>query len=117
MTAPVADTHAPHDAHAPHADHAHHVEESFFKKYFFSTDHKIIGFQYLFTGMAMALIGGFTVYVFRMQQAFPGLDVPGWGRVSAHDYNSLVTTHGSVMMIRAPMIPWPMPQISVHWMS
>ena len=106
MTSTVADPHAPsHDAHghAPHGDHGHHVEESFFKKYFFSTDHKIIGFQYLFTGMAMALIGGFTVYVFRMQQAFPGMDVPGWGRVSAHDYNSLVTTHGSVMIFWVAM--------------
>jgi cytochrome c oxidase subunit 1 len=100
MTAPATDTHAPHDAHAPHP---HHEEEGFIKKYFFSTDHKIIGFQYLFTGMAMALIGGFTVYVFRMQQAFPGLDVPGWGRVSAHDYNSLVTTHGSVMIFWVAM--------------
>ncbi len=98
MTAPTAEAHA-----EPHGDHAHHVEESFFKKYFFSTDHKIIGFQYLFTGMAMALIGGFTVYVFRMQQAFPGMDVPGWGRVSAHDYNSLVTTHGSVMIFWVAM--------------
>ena len=103
MTSPVADPHAPAHDHAPHGDHGHHVEESFFKKYFFSTDHKIIGFQYLFTGMAMALIGGFTVYVFRMQQAFPGLSVPGWGRVSAHDYNSLVTTHGSVMIFWVAM--------------
>ena len=100
MTAPVTDA----TAHAPHADHPpHHAKESFFKKYLFSTDHKIIGFQYLFTGMAMALIGGFTVYVFRMQQAFPGLAVPGWGRVSAHDYNSLVTTHGSVMIFWVAM--------------
>ena len=82
---------------------AHHAEESFFRKYLFSTDHKVIGFQYLFTGMAMALIGGFTVYVFRMQLAFPGLSVPGWGRVSAHDYNSLVTTHGSVMIFWVAM--------------
>jgi cytochrome c oxidase subunit 1 len=85
-----------------HEAHGHH-EEGFFKKYFWSTDHKIIGFQYLFTGMFMALIGGFTVYVFRMQLAFPGMSVPGWGRVTAHDYNSLVTTHGSVMIFWVAM--------------
>ncbi|MBS1149185.1 MAG: putative cytochrome c oxidase, subunit [Myxococcaceae bacterium] len=102
MSGPAADTHAP-DAHAPHGDHPHHPEEGFIKKYLFSTDHKIIGFQYLFTGMAMALIGGFTVYVFRMQQAFPGLSVPGWGRVTAQDYNGLVTTHGSVMIFWVAM--------------
>ena len=32
--------------------------------------------QYLFTGMLMALIGGFMAYVFRMQLAFPGEAVP-----------------------------------------
>jgi cytochrome c oxidase subunit 1 len=82
--------------------HGHH-DEGFIKKYFWSTDHKIIGMQYLFTGMAMALIGGFTVYVFRMQLAFPGSAVPGWGRVTASDYNGLVTTHGSVMIFWVAM--------------
>ena len=48
-------------------------------KYLFSTDHKMIAMQYMFTGMAMALIGGFFAYVFRMQMAFPGMDVPFFG--------------------------------------
>ena len=79
MTAEVqADTGHGHDAaHGHDAGHAHH-EEGFIKKYFFSTDHKIICFQYLFTGMAMAVIGGLAAYVFRMQIAFPGAHVPGW---------------------------------------
>ena len=68
------------DAHgASHgAAHAHH-EPNFFFKYLWSTDHKIIGFQYMFTGMALALVGAFMAYVFRMQLAFPGQVVPGWG--------------------------------------
>ncbi len=81
----------------------HHERPGFFRRYFWSTDHKIIGFQYLFTGMAMALVGGFTVYAFRMQLAFPGQSVPGWGRVTASDYNALVTTHGSVMIFWVAM--------------
>ncbi|MEW6431146.1 MAG: cbb3-type cytochrome c oxidase subunit I [Myxococcota bacterium] len=85
-----------------HDAHGHH-DEGFIKKYLWSTDHKIIGFQYMFTGMFMALIGGFTVYAFRMQLAFPGMSVPGFGRVTAHDYNSLVTTHGSVMIFWVAM--------------
>src|SRR5205807_94985 len=68
------------DAHP--AGHHHH-EPGWFEKYFWSTDHKMIGMQYLFTGMAMALIGGFTVYVFRMQLAFPNTSIPGYGRVTA----------------------------------
>ena len=92
---------------APRDEHGHGVEaperRSFFVRYFWSTDHKVIGFQYLFTGMAMALVGGFAAYVFRMQLAFPGASVPGWGRVSASDYNALVTTHGSVMIFWVAM--------------
>ena len=91
-----------HAADASHA-HGHHHEPSFFEKYFWSTDHKMIGMQYLFTGMAMALIGGFTVYVFRMQLAFPGEAVPFFGRVNASDYNALITMHGSIMIFWVAM--------------
>jgi cytochrome c oxidase subunit 1 len=90
-----------HDAHGGHGEH--HEEQNFFLKYFWSTDHKIIGMQYLFTGMLMALIGGFTVYVFRMQIAFPGISVPGWGRVTPANYDGLITTHGSVMIFWVAM--------------
>ena len=90
-----------HEAHGPGV--AHHDEPNFFRKYFWSTDHKMIGMQYLFTGMFMALIGGFAVYVFRMQVAFPGMSIPGYGRVTATDYNALVTTHGSVMIFWVAM--------------
>ena len=76
--------------------HAH--EMSFSEKYIFSTDHKIIGLQYMFTGIFMALIGGFFVYVFRMQLAFPGIEVPFYGTVTPLAYNSLVTNHGTIMI-------------------
>ena len=87
---------AGHDAH-------HHEEMSFWSKYVFSTDHKIIGMQYMFTGMAMALIGGFFSYAFRMQLAFPGMEVPGFGIVSPADYNALVTNHGTIMIFWVAM--------------
>ncbi len=92
-------------AHAhvePHAAHDAH-DQSWFVKYLWSTDHKVIAMQYLFTGMALAVIGGFAVYVFRMQLAFPGESVPLFGRVSAADYNSLVTMHGSIMIFWVAM--------------
>jgi cytochrome c oxidase subunit 1 len=76
--------------------HAH--EMSFWEKYVFSTDHKVIGLQYMFTGIFMAIIGGFFVYVFRMQLAFPGISVPGYGEVTPLAYNSLVTNHGTIMI-------------------
>jgi cytochrome c oxidase subunit 1 len=76
----------------------HHEEVSFWSKYVFSTDHKMIGMQYLFTGMFMGLIGALMAYTFRMQLAFPGMEVPGYGLVSPAAYNSLVTLHGSIMI-------------------
>lgn len=82
---------------------SHAEEQSFFHKYLWSTDHKIIGLQYLFTGMAMALIGGFMAYVFRMQLAFPSISVPGFGQVSPGQYNALVTNHGSIMIFWVAM--------------
>jgi len=94
-SAPVA-AGAAHDAH-------HHGEMSFWSKYVFSTDHKMIAMQYMFTGMAMALIGGFMAYAFRMQLAFPGMEVPGFGVVSPANYNSLVTNHGSIMIFWVAM--------------
>lgn len=84
-----------------HDDHGH--SESFWSKYCFSTDHKIIGFQYLFTGMAMGLIGGFFSYVFRMHLAFPGSEIPFFGVVSPAAYNSLVTNHGTIMIFWVAM--------------
>ena len=87
---------AGHDAHD-------HEEMNFWRKYVFPTDHKIIAMQYMFTGMAMALIGGFFAYAFRMQLAFPGIEVPGWGLVSPADYNALVTNHSSIMIFWVAM--------------
>ncbi len=94
-----------HHAHAEAHDSGHgaHHPQSFFHKYLWSTDHKIIAFQYLFTGMAMALIGGFMAYVFRMQLAFPGQPVPGFGHVSPGEYNALITNHGSIMIFWVAM--------------
>jgi cytochrome c oxidase subunit I len=98
MAQPVHD-HAPaHDAHG-HDAHGHDShEQSFWSKYVFSVDHKMIAMQYMFTGMAMGIIGGFFSYVFRMQMAFPGANVPGYGVVSPNEYNSLITNHGTIMI-------------------
>ena len=89
------------DAHDAHG-HEHH-EPTFFEKYIIPTDHKYIGMQYLFTGMFMGLFGAYFAYVFRMQTAFPGMNVPGFGKVSPMEYNSLITNHGTVMIFWVAM--------------
>jgi cytochrome c oxidase subunit 1 len=92
-----------HPGHAGGHEAHPHEEMSFWSKYVFSTDHKMIAMQYMFTGMFMALIGGFFAYAFRMQLAFPGHEVPGWGLVTPVDYNALITSHGSIMIFWVAM--------------
>ncbi len=95
--------------HAQHPEHSHegghdaghhegHDHGSFWSTYVFSVDHKMIAKQYMFTGMLMGLIGGFFSYVFRMQLAYPGFHVPGFGVVSPGEYNALITNHGTIMI-------------------
>jgi len=96
MSTIASDTHAA----APHGSHA---AQGFFARVFWSTDHKVIAKQYLFTGMFMGLFGAFFPYVFRMQLAFPGIKVPLFGVVSPHEYNALVTNHGTVMIFWVAM--------------
>jgi cytochrome c oxidase subunit 1 len=81
----------------------HSAKPGFFRKYVWSTDHKIISMQYLFTGVVMGLIGGYLAYVFRMQLAFPNRDVPGFGLVTPGKYNALVTMHGTIMIFWVAM--------------
>ena len=57
----------------------------------------------MFIGMFMALIGGFFSYAFRMQLAFPGIEVPFFGTVSPAEYNALVTNHGTIMIFWVAM--------------
>jgi cytochrome c oxidase subunit 1 len=96
MTTEAAATH-----HGPGA-HEHHGPQGILK-YIWSTDHKMIAMQYLFTGMFMAVVGGLMAYVFRMQAAFPGTSVPGYGLVTPGQYNALITSHGSIMIFWVAM--------------
>ncbi len=82
---------------------SHGTPESFLRKYIFSVDHKVIGKQYMITGLLMALIGGFFAFGFRSQLAWPGEPVLGFGVLAPHAYNSLVTMHGTIMVFWVAM--------------
>jgi len=86
-----------------HDEHEGHAGHTGIRSWLFSTDHKVIAMQYMFTGMAMALVGGFFAYVFRTQIAFPGMSVPGYGMVGPNEYNALVTNHGAIMIFWVAM--------------
>ncbi|WP_026967832.1 cytochrome c oxidase subunit I [Algoriphagus terrigena] len=99
---------AHHDAaHDDHHDHEHH--DNFITKYIFTQDHKMIGKQFLVTGMFWALIGGFLSVLFRLQLGFPDLSLEflrpllgGWidetGKLDPTFYLALVTMHGTIMV-------------------
>ena len=61
-------------ATAAHA-HAHH-EPGFIRKYLFSTDHKMIGKQFLTVSLGMLVLGGLLALIVRWQLAWPGTAVP-----------------------------------------
>ncbi|MBN7817141.1 cytochrome c oxidase subunit I [Algoriphagus pacificus] len=99
---------ANHDvAHDDHHDHEHH--DNFVTKYLFTTDHKMIGKQFLVTGIFWAIIGGFLSILFRLQLGFPDMSLEflrpllgGWldeaGKLDPTFYLALVTMHGTIMV-------------------
>src|SRR3989475_7570151 len=93
--------------------HAHHDDRSFIRKYIFSTDHKIIGIQFLFVSLFFLLLGGVLAMQMRWQLAFPGQPMPGGGIlpdtmapggvILPEYYIQLVTMHGTFMVFFAIM--------------
>ncbi|PRY04950.1 cytochrome c oxidase subunit 1 [Pontibacter ummariensis] len=96
------------DVHHPHEEHDHHHDQNFFEKYIFSQDHKVIGKQFLITGIAWAFIGGFLSILFRLQLGWPEATftflepiLGGWivnGKLNPEFYLALVTMHGTIMV-------------------
>jgi cytochrome c oxidase subunit 1 len=85
-----------------------HHQQSFMRRYVFSTDHKIIGIQYFLTGGLMGLLGAMLAALIRLQLAWPGrqwewlgvLFPSGMesGVMKPEFYLSLVTMHGTIMI-------------------
>jgi cytochrome c oxidase subunit 1 len=104
---------------ARHAHAAHH-EESFIRHYVFSTDHKMIGKQFLTLGLFGLMMGGVLALLVRWELAWPangptGGPVPGFGWVSMDNpllpggnitpagYNAFFTMHATIMIFFAVM--------------
>ena len=87
--------------------HAVHHEMGFVRKYVFSTDHKIIGIQFLFTTLVFFALGGLLAMGIRWQLAYPWTEMPILGKmlfpdaarqISPEFYTMLFTMHASVMI-------------------
>ncbi len=99
-----------HPAAAP--EHAAHPEESFWRKYVFSQDHKVIGLQYGLTSLVFLLFGFSLMLLMRWQLAFPGKPIPLIGPLLGQAnapggimlpefYNQLGAMHGTIMVFMA----------------
>ena len=80
-----------------------------FRKYLFSTDHKVIGLQYALTSLVFLLLGFTLILLIRWQLAYPGEPVPvigPWlgeanapgGVILPEFYNQLAAMHGTIMV-------------------
>jgi len=63
-------------AAAAHDAHAEHHELEFIRTYIFSTDHKMIGRQFLFASILMLIVGGLLAMMMRWELAWPETPVP-----------------------------------------
>lgn len=102
------------DDHFHEHEHGDKYKSNFITKYIFSMDHKIIGRQFLITGMIWALIGAAMSIVFRLQLGFPEESIAwlrpvlgkwveinpdtGMGTLSPEFYYALVTMHGTIIV-------------------
>ena len=102
-----ANTHG-HEDHAHDHSHDHH-EQSFWSKYIFSTDHKMISKQFLITAIFMGIVAMMLSIFFRLQLAWPGQSFSileyflgkKWapnGVLDSNMYLALVTIHGTIMV-------------------
>lgn len=74
--------------------HAEHQEPGDWKRYFsFSTDHKVIGIQYLVTSFIFFLVGGIFAMIIRGELITPEADL-----IDRTVYNAMFTMHGTVML-------------------
>ena len=97
-----------------HDEHGHeHHELGFWRKYVFSTDHKVIGIWYGISGLIFLFFGFSLMMMMRWQLAYPGQALPVIGNALDHIfgpgsmpdgkmtpefYNSLGAMHGTIMI-------------------
>ncbi|MCM8794226.1 MAG: cytochrome c oxidase subunit I [Candidatus Omnitrophica bacterium] len=83
-------------------------QSGFIRKYIFSTDHKVIGIQFLISSLVFMLFGGLLAMLMRWQLGWPGSPLPFLEKITPEGmpggymvpeyYNMLFTMHGSIMI-------------------
>jgi cytochrome c oxidase subunit 1 len=106
---------SPSHGHVDHDDHGHeHHELGFWRSYVFSTDHKVIGIQYLWGGLFFLYFGFCLMLLMRWQLAFPGQALT-WANASAHiGYQWDQIWYHLGVLSDAPVTPTPVPADPNH---
>ncbi|HEX9779919.1 MAG TPA: cbb3-type cytochrome c oxidase subunit I [bacterium] len=89
----------------------HGAPRGLLRRYVFSTDHKVIGIQFMFTSLVMLFFGGLLALLIRWQLGWPGRALPFMEKLAPDGmpggimlpeyFNMLFTMHGSVMIFMA----------------
>lgn len=97
-----------HAVHVQEAHDHHEHHDTFWSKYIFSQDHKMISKQFLVTAIIMAFVAMIMSLIFRLQLGWPDQKFPiiekligHWGKDGKLDpsfYLALVTIHGTIMV-------------------
>lgn len=85
-----------------------HAPQGFMRRYIFATDHKVIGIQYILTGLVMGLVATGLSILIRLQMAWPTHQWPlleallprayEGGILAPEFYLTMVTMHGTLMV-------------------
>jgi cytochrome c oxidase subunit 1 len=81
-----ADVADPHEEHGP---------QSFWTRYVWSQDHKVIAVQYTCVAIAVGVVGVLLSNLMRLQLGFPGI----FEFINAERYYQFITMHGMIMVI------------------
>jgi cytochrome c oxidase subunit I len=68
------------------------------RRHLFTTDHRIIGIQYLILALVSVTIGTLLSLLMRIHLVWPDRIVPFHGPILPEDYLALVTIHGTIML-------------------
>lgn len=97
----------------PTHDHTQ-IELGFLRKYIFSEDHKMIGIQFLFSGMIFLFLGGALALLVRLQIGWPYGNLPmvgnwfpaSWGGKMSPEFYTMIFSMHATIMIFFVIIPW-----------
>jgi cytochrome c oxidase subunit 1 len=119
VPAPVAHSHSGGGGHTHdhgdggHGDQGDHHELGFIRSYIFSTDHKVIGIQYMIGGLLLLFTGFCFMLLMRWQLAFPGQALTA-ANAWLHIHYQLQEIAYHLGMGMMPTVPTPIPADPNH---